>query len=755
MISTEKTPLDPLFERTEGLEAGADDCSSKSYSAHGPPTRIASNLASLQQELDVEIMQRLYEIGNVCARPGVDFDECLTQILEAAIVICGADKGSIQLLDPASGILQITAQRGFEKPFLDFFSAVKEGDPAACGALQSAERIVIDDVARSEAFAGQPSRAVLLHAGVGALQSTPLRSGAGTVLGMISTHFARPHRPDERDLRCIDLLARQAGDYLERVHTDATLKATLAKSVELNDQLKQRLKEQSQVLEQSEQRFGLLVEAVPDYAIFMLDPTGNIVSWNGGAHRIKGYAYEEIIGRHFSLFYTEEDRRDGVPERALATASTSGRYEAEGWHVREDGARFWASVVINAMSNPAGQIIGFAKITRDLTERRTAEERLSQAQKLEAVGHLTGGIAHDFANMLTVISGNIDALLRRLSEAPNTDLERLAKSALRGAERANILTHRLLAFSRLQPPEPKCVSVNALISGMSELLRRTLGESVAIETVTATGAWSLFVDANQLENAVLNLAINARDAMPEGGKLRIEAANIYLDEEGAAQAEVPAGHYVGIFVSDTGVGMTVETAAKAFEPFFTTKAAGQGTGLGLSQVLGFIKQSNGHVKIYSELGAGTTVKLYLPRYFASDGPPNGQEATQPMPRGFGETVLVVDDDVDVRSLTVEMLSELGYVVIDAPDGAAGLQLLDARLDIKLLLTDIGLPGGMNGRQLANEAKRRSIRLKVLFTSGYALPAIVHHGRLDPGVELLSKPYSFATLAAKVRQILDR
>lgn len=253
---------------------------------------------------------------------------------------------------------------------------------------------------------------------------------------------------------------------------------------------------------------------------------------------------------------------------------------------------------------------------------------------------------------------------------------------------------------------------------------------------------------------MLNLAINARDAMPEGGKLTIESANAYLDEDYAAQEDVSAGQYVGIFVSDTGTGMTPETVAKAFEPFFTTKEAGRGTGLGLSQVFGFVKQSNGHVKIYSELGAGTTVKLYLPRYFGSDRPVLPQEVTQRTSRGSGETILVVDDDADVRSFTVEMLRELGYVAIEAANGAHGLRLLDMRPDVKLLFTDMGLPGGMNGRELADEAKRRRPALKVLFTSGYARNAIVHHGRLEPGVELLPKPYSFAALGMRVRRMLD-
>jgi CheY-like chemotaxis protein len=320
--------------------------------------------------------------------------------------------------------------------------------------------------------------------------------------------------------------------------------------------------------------------------------------------------------------------------------------------------------------------------------------------------------------------------------------------------RAALLTDRLLAFSRRQPLEPKSVSVNALITGISELLRRTLGESVVIETVLAGGVWPTFVDSNQLESALLNLAVNARDAMPDGGQLTIEAANVYLDDEYGAAAEVPPGQYVGIFVSDTGTGMTPDVIGKAFDPFFTTKEIGKGTGLGLSQVYGFIKQSGGHVKIYSEVGAGTTVKLYLPRYCSSDSVKEVQPAAASIAQARGETILVVEDEADVRSSTVEMLRELCYRVIEAPDGSAGLRLLDAHREIDLLFTDVGLPGGMNGRQLADEAQRRRAGLKVLFMSGYARNAIVHHGRLDPGVELIVKPFTYAGLAAKVRRVLD-
>ena len=390
----------------------------------------------LEQQLaaDLEATRRLYDVGILCARSGGDFLECLAQILDAAIAITGADKGNIQLVDPASDALHIATSRGFEQPFIDFFSAVRKGEAAACGTvLQTTERVIVEDVARSKIFTGQPALAVLLDAGVRAVQSTPLTGRTGVVLGMISTHFSRSHRPGERALKFMDLLALQAADYLERIHAEATLQATQAKLQDLNEQLESRVQERSQALEETERRFRLLVEAVNDYAIFMLDPTGHIVNWNRGARRIKGYADEEIIGRHFSLFYTEEDRRNSVPQQALATASKTGRFEAEGWRVRKGGTRFWASVIINAISSPDGEIAGFAKVTRDLTERRAAQERFNQAQKLEALGHLTGGIAHDFNNMLTVISGNLEALLRRLPNSPKADIERLAKSALQGA----------------------------------------------------------------------------------------------------------------------------------------------------------------------------------------------------------------------------------------------------------------------------------------------------------------------------------
>jgi PAS domain S-box-containing protein len=385
---------------------------------------------------------------------------------------------------------------------------------------------------------------------------------------------------------------------------------------------------------------------------------------------------------------------------------------------------------------------------------RENENALRQAQKMEAVAQLTGGVAHDFNNLLQVIIGNLDTMQRHLPEE-SARLRRAATNALNGARRAASLTQRLLAFSRRQPLDPKPLNVNGLVTALSELFHRTLGETVAIETVLASGLWQVEADGHELEAAILNLAVNARDAMPEGGRLTIETANAHLDEAYvAALPEVTPGQYVLICVSDTGAGMDDATVAKAFEPFYTTKPVGRGTGLGLSQVYGFVKQSGGHVKIYSELGQGTTVKIYLPRLMSAE---EAGEADEELlePEGSGEeTILVVEDDDDVRTYSVEILRELGYRVIEAHDGASALRLLERQSRVDLLFTDVVLPGGMTGAQVAAQAREVRPDLKVLFTTGYARNAIIHHGRLDKGVRLVTKPFSSAELAGKIRDALD-
>ena len=382
--------------------------------------------------------------------------------------------------------------------------------------------------------------------------------------------------------------------------------------------------------------------------------------------------------------------------------------------------------------------------------RELAEQSLRQAQKMEAVGQLTGGVAHDFNNLLTIIIGNLGIAKRGVVEARS---ERALDNALTGAQRAAQLTQRLLAFSRRQPLNPRAVDPNRLIVGISDLLTRSLGETVQLETIGGAGTWNVEVDASELESTLLNLAVNARDAMPEGGKLTIETSNAYLDEQYCRHHEgITPGQYVLIAVTDNGTGMSRETVEKAFEPFFTTKEAGKGTGLGLSQVYGFMKQSGGHVKIYSEIGEGTTISLYLPRHdsaeaVVADDEPAGSS------RGNGETILVVEDDDGVRQYASEILRDLNYQIIEARDAASALKLLDAEKPFDLLLTDVVLPG-MNGRQLATEIEKRRPGVKIIFMTGYSRNAIVHHGRLDRGTELITKPLIEGVLARKIRQVLD-
>ncbi|MBV9971392.1 MAG: PAS domain S-box protein, partial [Xanthobacteraceae bacterium] len=423
------------------------------------------------------------------------------------------------------------------------------------------------------------------HLPVRSYLAVPVVSRSGEVLGGLFFGHGQPSIFTGRAERLVVGLAAHAAVAIDNSRLYQMSEREIAarkhaeeKLQELNRGLEERalaraaeLASSTVKLEESERRFRLLVEGVNDYAIFMLDPTGRIINWNPGAQRIKGYTREEILGQHFSRFYTEEDQ--DVPSRALETARRTGKFEAEGWRVRKDGTRFWASVVINAIRDAHGEIVGFAKVTRDLTERRAAEERLRQSQKIEGIGQLTGGVAHDFNNLLTIIIGNLETLQRNLQDdGPDaTRLQRAADNAMRGARRAEALTQRLLAFARQQPLEPRSVDVGRLVAGMSDLLRRTLGEQIAVETVLAGGLWRSFADPNQLEMTILNLAVNARDAMPNGGKLTIETANIHLDENyAAAQVEVLPGQYVLLAISDTGVGMPAEVRAKAFDPFFTT-----------------------------------------------------------------------------------------------------------------------------------------------------------------------------------------
>jgi PAS domain S-box-containing protein len=515
---------------------------------------------------------------------------------------------------------------------------------------------------------------------------------------------------------------------------------------------------------ESERRYRRLIEAVVDYAIFQLDPVGNVTTWNPGAQRIKGYDPDEIIGQHFSRFYMPEDIQLGVPKLALAEAAKQGRFEAEGWRMRRDGSRFWASVVIDRITDEAGELVGFAKVTRDVTERKQAQDELQRvqqqlaaSQKLEAVGQLSGGIAHDFNNLLMIVLGNLETAERNSRGLANSqNLQRALANAKRGTQRAAALTSRLLAFSRRQALDPHPINLNNFLNGLQEFLQRTLGERIEVQTVGSAGLWSIEADANHLESAIINLGINARDAMPDGGKLTVEAVNVLADEDYCrVNPELSPGQYVIVCVTDTGTGMTADVLNHAFEPFFTTKESGQGTGLGLSQVYGFVKQSGGHVKIYSEVGQGTSIRMYFPRYHG-EARPVESDADEFPPEGERlETILVVEDDADLRAYVSELLRDLNYRVVVASSAQAALTiLLQDEPKVDLVLTDVVMPG-INGREMGRRAQQIRPGIKILYMTGYSRNAVVHQGRLDEGVELLEKPISQAKLALRVREMLDR
>jgi PAS domain S-box-containing protein len=513
-------------------------------------------------------------------------------------------------------------------------------------------------------------------------------------------------------------------------------------------------------LADSEQQFRMLVQGVVDYAIYLLDPRGYITNWNVGGERIKGYSAAEIVGQHFSRFYTERDRAAGEPQRGLAIAAREGRYEREGWRVRKDGTQFWASVVIDRILDPKGELAGFAKVTRDLTEKKRAEEALeqtravlAQAQKMEAVGQLTGGVAHDFNNLLTVITNGLDLLSGPVRD--DAQKHRIIDSAQRAADRGARLTQQLLAFSQRQSLRPEIHGVNGLIGEFEAVLRRACPEPIEIEMVLSLLPLAASIDAPEFETALLNLVVNARDAMPGGGKLRIATGKKTV---GAAEARtmsgIAPGDFVTVAVADTGEGMSRDVLTRVFEPFFTTKEVGKGTGLGLSQVYGFVTQSGGHVAIDSKPGMGTTVTLYLPAISqAAAGLPAAKSDAVPAPAG---RILVVEDDPEVLDVTVEMLRGLGYEVLTAPDGPSALAVLRRDAEIDVLFTDIVMPRGINGVELAREARRLRPNVRVLLASGYPASILAaDHGASDDGeFAFLGKPYRRAELADKLRVLQD-
>jgi PAS domain S-box-containing protein len=508
-----------------------------------------------------------------------------------------------------------------------------------------------------------------------------------------------------------------------------------------------------ELLRRSEFQFRLLVQNVTDYAIYMLDPSGHVASWNLGAQRIKGYLPDEIIGQHFSRFYTEEDREKGFPQEALAAAARVGRFEKEGWRVRQDGTRFWAHVIIDAIRDDAGALLGFAKITRDITERmegqrqlEQAREALFQSQKMEAIGQLTGGIAHDFNNLLMVVLASLERVRKRLPDDPRVTpwLDNAAEAAQRGTT----LTQRMLAFARRQELKPEPLEVPVLVRGMTNLLQRSLGPSIAIETRFPLALDGVFADANQLELALLNLAVNARDAMPRGGPLVIAARAETV--AAGTKPGLPAGRYVCLSVSDTGEGMDAETLARASEPFFTTKGVGKGTGLGLSMVRGVTEQLGGALILKSRKGEGTTAEMWLPAVDIAAPAENAvQAAAAPSDKGVGKlVVLAVDDDRLVLMNTVAMLEDLGHTVFDATSGPRALEVLRREASVDLVITDQAMPQ-MTGTDLAQAIRAEWPTLPVILATGYAeLPPDA-----DPNLRKIGKPFGLGALEQVIAETM--
>jgi PAS domain S-box-containing protein len=492
----------------------------------------------------------------------------------------------------------------------------------------------------------------------------------------------------------------------------------------------------------SEQQFRLLVQGVLDYAIYLISPEGVITNWNNGARRIKGYEAAEIIGCHFSAFYTQEDRQNGMPGRALAEAKVNGRYEAEAWRVRKDGTKFWAHVVIDAIRDDSGALLGFAKITRDITEKKEAERALEQtraelfqSQKMESIGQLTGGVAHDFNNLLSIISSAVQILA---SQSPSTLERRVIDSIHRAVDRGSALTQQLLAFARQQPLEPANREINKVIQGFESVLRRAVTSSIEFRTRLASEVRWVHLDDTRFEAALLNLVVNARDAMPDGGVLELSTSDVTISA--GEHANLPPGKYVRITVADTGTGMSAEVVSKAFEPFYTTKEVGKGTGLGLSQVQGFIVQSGGGVTIDSASGCGTRIHLMLPTVELTE---EAKEITSSR-----EIVLIAEDEQELSALASSLFQTLGYEVLIAHTGSAALRILEENPGIDLLFADVVMPG-MTGIELARTAQAAYPDMKIILASGYPIPAL----RADDDINefsFVSKPYRLSEIVKKLR-----
>ena len=674
----------------------------------------------------------------------LDLDRLVQTVVDAGVELTGAQFGAFfyNVIDHRGESYMLYSLSGAERSAFEGFPMPR--NTAVFGPTFEGVGIVrSDDIhkdpryGRSAPYHGQPQGHLPVHSYL----AVPVTSRSGEVVGGLFFGHEEVGVFSDRAERLMTGLAAQAAIGIDNARL---FRSAQLLNQNLEAQVAAKTAERDQIWQVSQDLLGVA------------DLDGVWRSISPAWARTLGWSPEEIVGRS-SEWLSHPDDREGIRDELRRVALTSGTASFESRLRTRDGVHrtlSWAATAV-------GEAIYC--VARDVTVERErqqelaeVQERLRQSQKLETIGQLTGGVAHDFNNLLQVVAGNLDTIQRNLP-ADAVRLRRAADSAMSGAKRAATLTQRLLAFARRQPLSPAPLNPNRLVAGMSELLHRTLGETIEIQAILAPNAWSVEADANELENAILNLAVNARDAMPDGGKLTIETANTHLDRDYARMnMEVTSGQYVAISVSDTGLGMDSEILQKVFEPFFTTKEVGKGTGLGLSMVYGFVKQSGGHVKIYSEENHGTTVRIYLPRLIGAQ-PADEPVLEQVLPDGaYDETILVCEDDHDVRAYSVEALRELGYRVLEAHDGAAALHILETyEGGVDLLFTDVVLPGGMTGAALAAEVRALRPEMKILFTTGYARNAIVHHGRLDAGVELITKPFAYGELAARIREMLDR
>jgi PAS domain S-box-containing protein len=582
-----------------------------------------------------------------------------------------------------------------------------------------------------------------------------------TASEIIGEHFSRFFLPDDRAAGLPERILQTAaaeqrfeaegwrmrkdgGRFLAHVVVDAIRDehGALIGYAKVTRDITRRM-QQEQALYDSELQFRMLVQGVRDYAIYMLDPEGRVTNWNAGAEAIKGYTASEIVGEHFSRFYSEEDRVRGVPQEALATALRNGKFEAEAWRLRKDGTPFWAQVLIHPIFNPSGTHMGFAKITRDVTEKKRAEEELRvtqeallQSQKLQALGELAGGVAHDFNNLMTVVRGTADLLLRR-DDLPSDKRKRYLNAVLETVDRAESLTSQLLAFARRQPLEPEVIDLSVRLDALSEMLLRTIGSHYELHLDLAPALWRVEVDPTGLETALLNAVVNARDAMPDGGAITLSTRNVPGSE----------GDFVALSISDTGHGIPAEQLARAFEPFFTTKPTGKGTGLGLSQIHGFALQSGGSARITSEVGKGTHLELTLPRTDkdVSGGTLAGHDITIPT----GLRILLVEDSDHVRYFAGQLLADLGCAVTAAANAAEAIELLKTA-QVDLVFSDIVMPG-MTGIDMAREIRATNPDLPVLLASGYSSKQFIPRDQRE--FPILRKPYRLETLAASIQQLM--